>query len=126
MSATKVSTASEAPVVLKKNYLTALNEAIDEEMARNPKMLCQGEDIGKLGGAFGVTDGLQAKYGEARVVDMPISEAAIVGSAVGIALNVMTVIAEIQFIDFISFCFDQIVNMMATYYYRTAGEVNIP
>jgi 2-oxoisovalerate dehydrogenase E1 component beta subunit len=126
MSATKVSTASEAPVVLKKNYLTALNEAIDEEMARNPKMLCQGEDIGRLGGAFGVTDGLQAKYGEARVVDMPISEAAIVGSAVGMALNGMTVMAEMQFIDFISCGFDQIVNMMATYYYRTAGEVNIP
>lgn len=126
MSATKVSTVSEAPVVLKKNYLTALNEAIDEEMARNPKMLCQGEDIGRLGGAFGVTDGLQAKYGEARVVDMPISEAAIVGSAVGMALNGMTVMAEMQFIDFISCGFDQIVNMMATYYYRTAGEVNIP
>jgi 2-oxoisovalerate dehydrogenase E1 component beta subunit len=126
MSATKVSTASEAPVILKKNYLTALNEAIDEEMARNPKMLCQGEDIGKLGGAFGVTDGLQAKYGDARVVDMPISEAAIVGSAVGMALNGMTVMAEMQFIDFISCGFDQIVNMMATYYYRTAGEVNIP
>jgi 2-oxoisovalerate dehydrogenase E1 component beta subunit len=106
--------------------LTALNEAIDEEMARNPKMLCQGEDIGRLGGAFGVTDGLQAKYGEARVVDMPISEAAIVGSAVGMALNGMTVMAEMQFIDFISCGFDQIVNMMATYYYRTAGEVNIP
>jgi len=126
MSATKVSMASEAPVILKKNYLTALNEAIDEEMARNPKMLCQGEDIGKLGGAFGVTDGLQAKYGDARVVDMPISEAAIVGSAVGMALNGMTVMAEMQFIDFISCGFDQIVNMMATYYYRTAGEVNIP
>ena len=126
MSATKVNTVSEAPVILKKNYLTALNEAIDEEMARNPKMLCQGEDIGKLGGAFGVTDGLQAKYGEARVVDMPISEAAIVGSAVGMALNGMTVMAEMQFIDFISCGFDQIVNMMATYYYRTAGEVNIP
>jgi 2-oxoisovalerate dehydrogenase E1 component beta subunit len=95
-------------------------------MARNPKMLCQGEDIGRLGGAFGVTDGLQAKYGEARVVDMPISEAAIVGSAVGMALNGMTVMAEMQFIDFISCGFDQIVNMMATYYYRTAGEVNIP
>lgn len=116
----------EAPAVLKKNYLTALKEAIDEEMARNPLMLCQGEDIGRLGGAFGVTDGLQEKYGEARVVDMPISEAAIVGSAVGMALNGMTVMAEMQFIDFISCGFDQIVNMMATYHYRTAGEVNLP
>lgn len=116
----------EAPAQIKKNYLTALREAIDEEMARNPLMLCQGEDIGLLGGAFGVTDGLQVKYGKDRVVDMPISEAAIVGSAVGMALNGMTVMAEMQFIDFISCGFDQIVNMMATYHYRTAGEVNIP
>ena len=111
---------------VKKNYLMALREALDEEMGRNPDMICQGEDIGLLGGAFGVTDGLQAKYGASRVVDMPISEACIVGSAVGMALNGKTVMAEMQFIDFISCGFDQIVNMMATYHYRTAGEVNIP
>ncbi len=116
----------DAPAILKKNYLTALKEAIDEEMSRNPDMICQGEDIGLLGGAFGVTDGLQAKYGNKRVVDMPISEAAIIGSAVGMALNGKTVMAEMQFIDFISCGFDQIVNMMATYHYRTAGEVNMP
>lgn len=116
----------EAPAILKKNYLTALNEALEEEMARNQKMICHGEDIGVLGGAFGVTDGLQARFGTQRVVDMPISEAAIVGSAVGMALNGYTVMAEMQFIDFISCGFDQIVNMMATYHYRTAGEVNIP
>ena len=121
-----MSSTTEAPVNLKKNYLTALNEALAEEMERNKLMLCQGEDIGKLGGAFGVTDGLQARFGEDRVVDMPISEAAIVGSAVGMALNGMTVMAEMQFIDFISCGFDQIVNMMATYHYRTAGEVHIP
>lgn len=109
-----------------KNYLTALNEALFEEMERNPDLVCQGEDIGLLGGAFGVTDGLQAKYGSQRVIDMPISEACIVGSAVGMALNGKTVMAEMQFIDFISCGFDQIVNMMATYHYRTAGEVNIP
>lgn len=110
----------------KKNYLTALNEALFEEMERNPDMICQGEDIGLLGGAFGVTDGLQAKFGNQRVIDMPISEAAIVGTAVGMALNGKTVMAEMQFIDFISTGFDQIVNMMATYHYRTAGEVNLP
>ncbi len=115
-----------APTAVKKNYVTALNEALFEEMERNPLMVCQGEDIGRLGGAFGVTEGLQAKYGETRVVDMPISEAAIVGSAVGMALAGGTVMAEMQFIDFISTGFDQIVNMMATYHYRTAGEVNIP
>ena len=113
-----------APV--KKQFLTALKEALDEEMGRNPDMVCQGEDIGPLGGAFGVTDGLQAKYGTDRVVDMPISEAAIIGTAVGLALNGKTVMAEMQFIDFISCGFDQIVNMMATYHYRTAGEVHLP
>lgn len=111
---------------VKKNYVTALREALFEEMERNPDMVCQGEDIGILGGAFTVTDGLQAKYGSARVVDMPISEACIVGTAVGLALNGKTVMAEMQFMDFISCGFDQIVNMMATYHYRTAGEVNLP
>jgi pyruvate/2-oxoglutarate/acetoin dehydrogenase E1 component len=111
---------------VKKNFLTAVKEAIFEEMERNPEMISQGEDIGLLGGAFGVTEGLQAKFGAGRVVDMPISEGCIIGSAVGLALNGKTVMAEMQFIDFISCGFDQIVNMMATYCYRTAGEVNLP
>jgi 2-oxoisovalerate dehydrogenase E1 component beta subunit len=109
-----------------KNYVTALKEAIDEEMSRNPDMICLGEDIGILGGAFGVTEGLQAKHGAHRVLDMPISEGAIIGTAVGAALNGKTVMAEMQFIDFISCGFDQIVNTMATFHYRTAGEVNMP
>ncbi len=121
-----MSAALHAPTSIKKNYLTALKEALFEEMALNPNMICQGEDIGILGGAFGVTEGLQAQFGEKRVVDMPISEACIIGSAVGLALNGKTVVAEMQFIDFISCGFDQIVNMMATYSYRTAGEVNLP
>lgn len=115
-----------APAKTKTNYLTALKEAIYEEMERNPDMLCMGEDIGLLGGAFGVTDGLQAKFGTHRVYDMPISEAAIVGVGVGACLNGKTVLAEMQFIDFISCGFDQIVNNLATYHYRTAGEVNMP
>lgn len=116
----------EAPVAAKKNFLTALKEALDEELAANPDLICLGEDIGLLGGAFGVTEGLQAKYGAQRVVDMPISEACIVGAGVGAALNGKTVMCEMQFIDFISCGFDQIVNMLATYYYRTAGEVDMP
>jgi pyruvate/2-oxoglutarate/acetoin dehydrogenase E1 component len=108
------------------NYLTALREAMFEEMERNPNMVCMGEDIGILGGAFGVTIGLQDKYGADRVIDMPISEAAIVGSAIGMALQGKTVMAEMQFIDFISTGFDQIVNNLATYHYRTAGQVNMP
>ena len=121
-----MSAVADPNVPVKKNYVTALKEALFEEMASNPDLICQGEDIGILGGAFGVTEGLQAQYGNARVVDMPISEACIVGSAVGMALAGKTVMAEMQFIDFISCGFDQIVNMMATYHYRTAGEVNMP
>jgi 2-oxoisovalerate dehydrogenase E1 component beta subunit len=115
---------SDEPIA--KNYLTAIKEAISEEMAANPEMIAMGEDIGLLGGAFGVTDGLLNQFGRERVIDMPISEGVIVGSAVGMALNGKTVMAEMQFIDFISCGFDQIVNMMATYHYRTAGEVNLP
>jgi 2-oxoisovalerate dehydrogenase E1 component beta subunit len=125
MSAVAQAPAAPAQSV-KKNYLTAIKEALFEEMERNPDMICQGEDIGRLGGAFGVTEGLQARFGESRVIDMPISEGAIAGTAVGMALNGKTVMAEMQFMDFISTGFDQIVNMMATYHYRTAGEVNLP
>ncbi|MEA2553881.1 MAG: hypothetical protein QOJ65_2057 [Fimbriimonadaceae bacterium] len=124
MSAVSEKPAADAST--KKTYLVALKEAIREEMERNPDMICVGEDIGILGGAFQVTEGLQAKFGANRVVDMPISEAAIVGTATGAALNGKTVMAEMQFIDFISCGFDQIVNMLATYHYRTAGEVNMP
>lgn len=108
---------------VKKDYLTAIKEAITEEMAANPDLICLGEDIGLLGGAFGVTDGILDKFGPDRIMDMPISEAAIVGVAVGLALNGKSVMAEMQFIDFISCGFDQIVNNLATYHYRTAGEV---
>lgn len=110
----------------KTNFLTAIKSAIFEEMAVNPDLICLGEDVGILGGAFGVTEGLQERFGKQRVMDMPISEACIIGAAVGMALNGKTPIVEMQFIDFISCGFDQIVNNMATYHYRTAGEVNMP
>lgn len=116
----------EPVVSTKVNYLTALNQAILEEMESNPDMICMGEDIALLGGAFGVTDGVMERFGRSRIYDMPISEAAIVGVACGLCLNGKTVMAEMQFIDFISCGFDQIVNMTATYHYRTAGEVSIP
>jgi len=124
--ATNPNASEGQPTAVKKNYLTALKEALAEEMERNPDMICQGEDIGILGGAFGVTEGLLGRFGRDRVIDAPISEGAIVGTSVGMALNGKTVMAEMQFIDFISTGFDQIVNMMATYHYRTAGEVNLP
>lgn len=110
----------------KKNYISALKEALVEEMSRNSDMICIGEDIGILGSAFGTTEGLQEQFGAERVIDAPISEAAIIGTAVGLALNGKTVMVEMQFIDFISCGFDQIVNMMATYHYRTAGDASMP
>lgn len=116
----------EAPTRTKVNYLNAIKSAIFEEFERDPDLIGMGEDIGLLGGAFGVTEGLLAKFGRDRVFDMPISEAAIVGTACGLCLNGKRVMVEMQFIDFISCGFDQIVNMTATYHYRTAGEVNIP
>lgn len=109
-----------------KNLLTGLKEAIREEMLANDRMVCIGEDIGILGGAFGVTEGLQAEFGPQRVIDAPISEAAIVGTAIGMAMMGRPVMVEMQFIDFISCGFDQIVNNAATMYYRTAGDVNLP
>ncbi|MGI8924260.1 MAG: alpha-ketoacid dehydrogenase subunit beta [Fimbriimonadales bacterium] len=109
-----------------KNLLTGLKEAIREEMLRNERMVCIGEDIGILGGAFGVTEGLQADFGPQRVIDAPISEAAIVGSAIGMAMMGRPVMVEMQFIDFISCGFDQIVNNAATMHYRTAGDVSLP
>ncbi len=121
-----MATIAKPSVSAKKDFLTAIKDALFEEMSVNPDMLCLGEDIGILGGAFGATDGLQAKYGADRVIDVPISEAAVVGVGVGAALNGKTVMVEMQFIDFISCGFDQIVNMLATYHYRTAGEVAMP
>ncbi len=111
---------------VKTNYLNALKQAIDEEMAADSEMICIGEDIANLGGAFGVTEGLVDKYGKWRVQDMPIAEECIVGTAVGAALTGRRVMAEMQFIDFISCGFDQIVNNLATFHYRTAGEVPMP
>lgn len=119
---------SAAPAIASeaKNLLTGLKEAIREEMQRNDRMICIGEDIGILGGAFGVTEGLQAEFGPRRVIDAPISEAAIVGSAIGMAMLGRPVVVEMQFIDFISCGFDQIVNNAATMHYRTAGDVQLP
>jgi len=108
------------------NMLTAIRQAIDEEMERNPEMVCIGEDIGLLGGAFGATEGLQDEYGSMRVLDAPISEAGIVGAAIGLAMRGRPVMVEMQFIDFISCGFDQIVNNAATMFYRTGGKVNLP
>ena len=99
-------------------YLEAIREALFEEMERDPNVFCLGEDIGAFGGAFKVTEGLLAKYGEQRVVDTPISEAAIIGAAAGASHMGMRPVAELQFIDFISCGYDMLTNYVATARYR--------
>jgi 2-oxoisovalerate dehydrogenase E1 component beta subunit len=106
-------------------YLEAIRQGILEEMEHDPSVFLLGEDIGPYGGAFKVTAGLQEKFGEDRVVDTPISEAAIVGTAIGAALMGMRPVAEMQFMDFISCGFDQIVNMAAKIHYRWGAAVPI-
>ena len=99
-------------------YLEAIREALFEEMERDPNVFCLGEDIGAYGGAFKVTDGLMAKFGEQRVIDTPISEAAIIGAAAGASHMGLRPVAELQFIDFISCGYDMLTNYVATARYR--------
>ena len=99
-------------------YLEAIREAHFEEMERDPNVFCVGEDIGAYGGAFKVTEGLMAKFGEQRVIDSPISEIGIVGAAAGAAHMGMRPIVEMQFIDFIGNAYDMLTNYVATARYR--------
>ncbi|MGZ8429478.1 MAG: alpha-ketoacid dehydrogenase subunit beta [Candidatus Deferrimicrobiaceae bacterium] len=107
-------------------YIQAINQAMHEEMERDENVMLFGEDVGVLGGAFKATEGLQEKFGSERVVDSPISESLIIGAGVGLAIQGMRPILEMQFIDFISCGFDQIVNMAATLRYRHGGQTACP
>src|SRR6202171_1961494 len=106
--------------------IEAVRAAITEEMERDDRVLVMGEDVGKKGGVFGATDGLYAKFGEARVLDTPLAESGIVGVAIGAALNGMIPVAEIQFADFIHPAFDQIVSEAARTRYRSNGDWSVP
>lgn len=99
-------------------YVEAIRDGIREEMRRDPNVFLLGEDIGVYGGAFKVTQGLLAEFGERRIVDTPISESAIVGAAIGASFMGLRPVAEMQFSDFISCGFDQIVNYAAKCRYR--------
>src|SRR5664280_2400370 len=104
------------------NMVQAINGALSLAMQRDPRVIVLGEDVGKVGGVFRVTAGLQAEFGEERVIDTPLSENGIVGAAIGMALNGLIPIAEIQFADFIFPAYDQIVNELAKYRYRSGGD----
>jgi 2-oxoisovalerate dehydrogenase E1 component beta subunit len=108
-----------------RNMIEAVHDAIQDEMRRDPSIIIMGEDVGE-GGVFRATEGLQKEFGEDRVMDTPLAEAAIVGVALGASLNGIRPIAEIQFADFIHPAFDQIVSEVARLHYRSNGTWTCP
>jgi 2-oxoisovalerate dehydrogenase E1 component beta subunit len=108
------------------NVIQAVNDALRIEMRRDPDVVVLGEDVGKFGGVFRATQGLQDEFGADRVMDTPLAEGGIVGTAVGMALYGMRPVPEIQFADFIFPAFDQIVNEVAKYRYRSGGQYTCP
>ena len=109
-----------------KTLIEGVREALAEEMERDERVWVLGEDVGKKGGVFLATEGLYAKYGEARVLDTPLAESCIVGVAIGSAINGLVPVAEIQFADFIHPAFDQIVSEAARMRYRSNGDFTCP
>ncbi len=106
-------------------YLDAISDALRTEMRRDESVFCLGEDIGAFGGAFKVTDGFIEEFGADRVLDTPLAENAIIGTAVGMAVEGMKPVCEMQFADFISCGFDQLVNVAAKLHYRQGVAVPI-
>jgi 2-oxoisovalerate dehydrogenase E1 component beta subunit len=104
-------------------YLEAINAALHDEMEADPRVFCLGEDVGRQGGAFGATKGLQQAYGELRSIDTPVAEAGIAGVAVGAAMAGQRPVAEMQFGDFVSIAFDQLVTCAAKMHYRIGWSV---
>jgi pyruvate dehydrogenase E1 component beta subunit len=104
----------------------ALNEGLRKALENDPKVLIMGEDVGKLGGVFRVTDGLQKDFGEDRVVDTPLAESGIVGTAIGLALRGYRPVCEIQFDGFVFPAFNQIVCQLAKMRYRSLGKLSLP
>ncbi|MGE4426919.1 MAG: alpha-ketoacid dehydrogenase subunit beta, partial [Solirubrobacteraceae bacterium] len=104
-------------------YLQAITAGLREEMRADERVLVLGEDVGAFGGAFKVTDGLQAEFGADRVQDTPIAEAAIIGTSVGAALAGLRPVCEMQFSDFVACGFDQLVNVAGKMHYRSGLAV---
>ena len=108
------------------NMVQAINDALRLEMQRDDRVVILGEDVGKVGGVFRVTQGLYDTFGGDRVIDTPLSEGGIIGAAIGMALYGLRPVPEIQFSDFIFPAFDQIVSELAKYRYRSGGEYPCP
>src|SRR5689334_19712131 len=108
------------------NIIQAVNDALKIEMRRDKRVVILGEDVGKFGGVFRATSGLQEEFGKERVMDTPLAEAGIIGTAIGMALYGLRPVAEIQFADFIYPAYDQIVNELAKFRYRSGGQYPAP
>src|SRR5262245_49242791 len=104
------------------NMVQAINDGLRLEMRRDPRVVVMGEDVGKVGGVFRVTAGLYDEFGDDRVIDTPLSEGGIVGTAIGMALYGLVPVPEIQFADFIFPAYDQIVSELAKFRYRSGGQ----
>ena len=104
----------------------ALNHGLRRALEQDPKVIIMGEDVGKLGGVFRITDGLQKDFGEDRVIDTPLAESAIIGTAVGMAIRGYRPVCEIQFDGFVFPAFNQIVAQVAKMFYRSLGNVRLP
>ena len=104
----------------------AINQGLHRAMDADSKVLLMGEDIGKLGGVFRVTEGLQQSFGDERVIDSPLAESGIVGTAIGLALYGFRPVVEIQFDGFVFPAFDQIVVQLARMRFRSAGALSLP
>lgn len=109
-----------------KTLIEAIRETLADELARDERVIIMGEDVGIKGGVFKATEGLQARFGEERVIDAPLAEGVIIGAAIGAALNGLRPVAEIQFADFIWPAMDQIVSEAARVRYRTNGGFGCP
>jgi 2-oxoisovalerate dehydrogenase E1 component beta subunit len=110
----------------KLTFARAINAGLRKSLENDPKVVLMGEDIGSLGGVFRVTDGLQKDFGKHRVIDSPLAESGIIGTAVGLAYRGYRPVCEIQFDGFIYPAFDQIVSQVAKMHYRTQGRVKMP
>lgn len=107
-------------------FAKAINTGLRKALERDPKVMLMGEDIGALGGVFRVTDGLAKDFGEDRVVDTPLAESGIIGTAIGLALRGYRPVCEIQFDGFIFPAFDQITTQLSKMHYRSSGRLNLP
>jgi pyruvate/2-oxoglutarate/acetoin dehydrogenase E1 component len=107
-------------------YKEAIRLALADELGADPNVFLIGEDIAAAGGAFKTTEGLMDEFGDKRVLDTPISEQAIIGSAIGAGIKGLRPVAELMFADFSAVCFDQIANQLAKYRYMTGGQVTLP